>query len=303
MAGSQSRGILSQLSERIIGSIPEPFPAPERMRDEFLVQFLLVTLPIIAASSILDIFLGYSPFSWALLVTGLLILLFFRLFQIGMRTAGIDVFFFGSTILLSAGYAGGIALGTEKDFVLPLISVLQFAAIVIYGLYASSRARLRLLFIAVALFDLAEFALLSDHRAVVLVNRIAVLALHSAAYGFGHFLRSYFEQLHRIAEARQVMNQRLQELVSETRASESNRLASFSHDIRSPITGIIGVHEMLSATKLDDEQRRYLDILAKSNRLLLELVESTLDRGSATSEGFHGPVALRAFLDDVLHTV
>jgi signal transduction histidine kinase len=39
----------------------------------------------------------------------------------------------------------------------------------------------------------------------------------------------------------------------------------------------MGVQSLLADTNLSEEQRRYLEILSKSNRLLLEIVESILD--------------------------
>lgn len=293
------RRLSKRLVDLVLGSDPEPAPAPERMRDEYLVRFLFLVLPLIVLSSVVDFFLGYSPFSWSLLLTGGLIAHVFGLLRRGLREEGMDVFFFGSVLLLSSGYFAGRVLLMEEESVLPLIFVLQFAALAIYGLYASNALRLRLVFALIALFDIAEFAFLAERQAAVFVTRVGVLSLHLAAYGFAVFLRTYFDRLHKVAEARRVMNRRLEELVSRARESGTQRLASFSHDIRSPITGILGVHDLLASTKLDAEQRSYLAILAKSNRLLLEMVESTLD-GGPTAEAPGGPAELRAFLDDAL---
>ena len=54
-------------------------------------------------------------------------------------------------------------------------------------------------------------------------------------------------------------------------------LAIVSHEIRTPLSAILGVLEMLSATKLDQEQRLLLDSAAASGRMLQGLLADILD--------------------------
>jgi len=54
-------------------------------------------------------------------------------------------------------------------------------------------------------------------------------------------------------------------------------LANMSHEIRTPLNGILGFTQLLETTKLDDEQRGYIDIIKGSSDNLLTIVNSILD--------------------------
>ncbi|MFA6505045.1 MAG: HAMP domain-containing sensor histidine kinase [Treponemataceae bacterium] len=296
----QFRSPFGKLIDLVLGVDADPAPSAERMRNEYLIGFLILVLPIIFLSFIADLFIRLNGFSIARLTIGLFILTSFILIRVGRSVAGIDLLFFGCIITLLAGF---FSPSTDPRFVtdfLPLIDVVLFAAVTLYGIYASDNRRLLGLFILAALFDITEYLTVGPKGHNFTFSRMGILVLHAIAYGLSRFLRMYFERLTRIAEARRVMNRRLEELVAEARTFGSERLASFSHDIRSPITGILGVHDLLLSTKLDGEQQSYLGILGKSNRLLLEIVESILDQDQSPDRGIAGSIPLRAFIDDAL---
>ncbi len=65
-------------------------------------------------------------------------------------------------------------------------------------------------------------------------------------------------------------------------AEQANRakdsfLATMSHEIRTPLTGMLGMLELLSMTRLDDEQAATLDAAWGSTRGLLRIVNDILD--------------------------
>lgn len=63
------------------------------------------------------------------------------------------------------------------------------------------------------------------------------------------------------------------------RASEakSRFLATMGHEIRTPMTGVLGMTELLLQTPLDPRQQRYAEAIGRSGRVMLRLVNDALD--------------------------
>ncbi|NWJ24653.1 PAS domain-containing sensor histidine kinase [Rhizobium sp. RM] len=60
-------------------------------------------------------------------------------------------------------------------------------------------------------------------------------------------------------------------------ADKARLLATVSHEIRLPLSGILGMNHLLSQTRLNQEQRNYLDGMRQSGQSLVQLVEDLLD--------------------------
>ncbi len=59
--------------------------------------------------------------------------------------------------------------------------------------------------------------------------------------------------------------------------AKSEFLATMSHEVRTPLNGVMGMLQLLKTTELDDEQREYVDISLGSSRTLLRLLSDILD--------------------------
>lgn len=59
--------------------------------------------------------------------------------------------------------------------------------------------------------------------------------------------------------------------------AKSEFLSNMSHEIRTPLHAMLGVGELLAKTNLTEDQKKYLQILAKSGARLLDVVNDILD--------------------------
>ena len=71
---------------------------------------------------------------------------------------------------------------------------------------------------------------------------------------------------------------------------KSDFLANMSHELRTPLNSIIGFSDVLKGIDaLNDKQKRYVDNIGKSGRILLEMINDILDLAKMESGQDGGP--------------
>jgi signal transduction histidine kinase/CheY-like chemotaxis protein len=160
--------------------------------------------------------------------------------------------------------------------------------------YATNRALS--LFVAFAVLALAALAL-GLYRFVGLPLKAVTEALHRsdpeplavlvrAEHEFGRLarmVREFFAQRASMLEEVERRRSSEQELARVCRRAESataarmKMFAEVSHEIRSPLNGVIGMVDLLADTELDPQQREFVSTIQSSSKTMLGVLNDVLD--------------------------
>ncbi len=104
--------------------------------------------------------------------------------------------------------------------------------------------------------------------AVALLAALGVLALLWMVHGYRQRLkRRHAWQLH----------QEKRELAEQASLAKTRFLATLGHEVRTPMTGVLGMSELLLGTGLDARQRGYAEAIRRAGDHLMRLVNDALD--------------------------
>ena len=85
-------------------------------------------------------------------------------------------------------------------------------------------------------------------------------------------IRRRLNQQHRLA-----LSEERQRIAEQANAAKSRFLANMAHEIRTPLTGVLGMTELLLKTSMNERQHQYADAIRRSGALLLRQVNDALD--------------------------
>lgn len=88
--------------------------------------------------------------------------------------------------------------------------------------------------------------------------------------------RKLEQQNNILLEREEALKEAMKSAESADRA-KSDFLANMSHEIRTPMNGVMGMAELLNATKLDSKQKMFTDVIVKSGASLLTIINDILD--------------------------
>ena len=170
----------------------------------------------------------------------------------------------------------------------PVVLYVAGALALVWGLHAMSLRQLE----GAGLGASVEAALRMSFRQNAVQASTALLVAGAVAAPFGHTLYKLLDRLEQAAE----------------KAREMDRLksafhANMNHEIRSPLSGILGMSEVLSLTKLDPHQRKCVDLISECGDGLLRILGEVLDVAKIDEGQLHlssAPFDVKATMESLI---
>ncbi|MBP6797785.1 MAG: response regulator, partial [Luteimonas sp.] len=93
------------------------------------------------------------------------------------------------------------------------------------------------------------------------------------------------------------------ELAEQASLAKTRFLATLGHEVRTPMTGVLGMSELLAKTDLDERQRGHVEIIRRAGEHLLRLVNDALDLARIEADRLEldvQPFDLHALVEDTI---
>lgn len=155
-------------------------------------------------------------------------------------------------------------------------------------------------FMIVGLLILWFFVSRQIIKPILLLNRKTKLIGQGKLNEKIHVINSN-DEIGQLADTFNNMTDNLRDYIQKNSA-KSLFVANMSHEIRTPMNGILGFVQLLSGTKLDEEQNDYVNEIKKSSEILLTLLNDILDLSKVEAgkmELEYIEFNIRNLLDDV----
>jgi len=129
-------------------------------------------------------------------------------------------------------------------------------------------------------------------RSLLLIALSALILLGARLYR-RHLHRRHIWQL----------AERERTIAEQASLAKTRFLATFGHEVRTPMTGVLGMSELLLATPLDPQQRDHIQAIHNSGQHLMRLVNDALDLAQVEAGRLdleQRPFALHQLLDEII---
>lgn len=160
---------------------------------------------------------------------------------------------------------------------------------------------------AVESYNAIGTVLMTAFFSLALANKINQLQRDSdtAAAGIAHANREIYRINNELVQARSEWAKLDKAFAAARQEShaKSEFLASLGHEIRTPMSGLLGMAELLRKTELDANQLHYVQVIERSGRALLDVIGDLMDYTIIEAGAMElnvEPFALETLVDDCI---
>ena len=255
----------------------------ERVRIEFrLFEItLLMTIGVLLFWSVYGFLTSYSFGIQAMYISGTILYTSFYIayrLKVSFNILATLYYLLGSAMLAYSWLpSGGISGAIMHMFVLLYISGLLVLPLRGYLVFIASLITIVIVFVTIEVNDPGLAATYADKLSQVTDLSIASLIMLSIiGLALFVFKRAYIRD-------RNELNDLIEELEHQKEKAEAadqaktQFLATMSHEMRTPLNGIVGIADLLSDTELKPAQKELLNNLSYSSSILHSLISDVLD--------------------------